>query len=148
MGSPGTYPRRAERPRDRRGRGWRGPLALPGPLTPAGVAGRPPPSVRFDELVRAGAQRLRRHLPGLLDRVEFAVEDTPLLPDDWSAEVPLGTHVQPGRASHAQVVVYRLPVLQRAHDRADTADLVLDVLVDELADLLGRDPGTLDPRPV
>ena len=44
------------------------------------------------------------------------------------------------------MVVYRLPVLQRARGRAETAALVLDVLVEEVADLLGRDPDEIDPR--
>lgn len=147
MATPGTHPRRGERRRDRRGRGWRGPLSLPGPLTPAGVATQAPPAARFDDLVEAAVDRLRRHLPGQLDRVQFGVEETPLLPDDWARDVPLGTHVQPGRSKHARVVVYRLPVLQRARGRGDTAHLVLDVLVEELADLLGRDPDVIDPRP-
>jgi len=111
---------------------------------------RPAPSQAFDELVRVAVDRLRTTLAGALDTVQFGVEDVPVLPDDWDAEVPLATHVRAtvraGRGQNARVVVYRLPVAQRTRGRAETAALVLDVLVDEIADLLGRDPDEIDPR--
>jgi hypothetical protein len=110
------------------------------------VLARPGPSQAFDELVRAAVERLRSTLPGVLDTVQFGVEETPVLPDDWTAEVPLGTHVAAGRGRDARVVIYRLPVAQRARGRAETAALVLDVLVEEIADLLDRDPDEIDPR--
>jgi hypothetical protein len=100
----------------------------------------------FDDVVRAGVERLRAQLPGELDAVQFGVEETPLLPDDWTGDVPLGTQVGAGRGRLARVVVYRLPVVQRARGRAETAALVLDVLVDQVADLLGHDPDDVDPR--
>ena len=121
-------------------------MALPGPLTPDGLLPRPLPSARFDEVVRLAVDRLRLHLPGELDAVQFGVEETPLLPDDWTAPVPLGTHRAPGRREAARVVVYRLPVTQRVRGREETATLVLDVLVEEVADLLGRDLDDVDPR--
>jgi hypothetical protein len=136
--------------RDRHGRGARGPLSLPGPLSPDGVLARPAPARAFDDLVRGAVERLRAHLPGELDAVEFGVEETPVLPDDWTGAVPLGTSVgRPGgsaRGPAARVVVYRLPVAQRARGRTETAALVLDVLVEEVAELLGRDPDDVDPR--
>ena len=146
--TPYPYPERGERRRDRRGRGLRGPLALPGPLSPDGPLPQPAPSVRFDEVVRLAVDRLRRHLPGELDAVQFGVEEIPLLPDDWSGPVPLGTHRAAARREQARVVVYRLPVTQRVRGRDETATLVLDVLVEEVADLLGRDPDEVDPRPL
>jgi hypothetical protein len=104
------------------------------------------PARAFDGLVRLGVERLRAHLPGELDAVQFGVEETPVLPDDWTGQVPLGTHVAAGRGRNPRIVVYRLPVTQRARGAAETAALVLDVLVDEVAALLGRDPDTVDPR--
>jgi len=124
----------------------RGPVALPGPLSPDGPLPRPVPSERFDEVVRLAVDRLRLHLPGELDAVQFGVEETPVLPDDWTAHVPLGTHRAAARREAARVVVYRLPVTQRTRGREETATLVLDVLVEEVADLLGRDPDDVDPR--
>jgi hypothetical protein len=124
----------------------RGPRWLPGPLTPDGLTPRRTRSDAFDDEVRGGVERLRRHLPGELDAVQFGVEETPVLPDDWTGDVPLGTHVGAGRGRRARVVVYRLPVVQRARGRVETAALVLDVLVDQVADLLGHDPDDVDPR--
>ena len=42
-------------------------------------------------------------------------------------------------------MVYRRPLEIRAHDRDDLADLVRDVVVDQVAVLLGRDPEEIDP---
>jgi predicted Zn-dependent protease with MMP-like domain len=42
-------------------------------------------------------------------------------------------------------VVYRRPLEARAVDRLDLADLVHDVVVDQVARLLGMDPDDLDP---
>jgi len=141
-----SIPPRQGRRRDRRGRGVRGPLSLPGPLSPRGLTPRLAPSLAFDELVQGGVDRLRTRLPTELEAVQFGVEETPVLPEDWTGEVPLGTAVEARRGRSAQVVVYRLPVLQRARGRTETAALVLDVLVEEVADLLGRDPDEIDPR--
>lgn len=110
------------------------------------MAARPAPARAFDELVRAGVDRLRLHLPGELDAVEFGVEEVPVLPDDWTGEVPLGTHVSAGRGRVARVVVYRLPLAHRARQPAELAVLLMDVLVDEVAGLLGHDPDSVDPR--
>ena len=152
---PGSTGRSGPR-RDRRGRGARGPRSLPGPLSPDGVLVRPAPARAFDDVVRTAVERLRAHLPGELDAVEFGVEETPVLTDDWTGAVPLGTHVSgavgvggsasAGRGPAARVVVYRLPLAQRARGRTETAALVLDVLVEEVAELLGRDPEDVDPR--
>ena len=93
-----------------------------------------------------GVERLRAHLPGELDAVEFGVEETPVLPDDWTGDVPLSTHVSGARGRAARVVVYRLPLAHRAREPAELAALLMDVLVDEVAALLGHDPDSVDPR--
>jgi predicted Zn-dependent protease with MMP-like domain len=46
-----------------------------------------------------------------------------------------------GRPTAARVVVYRRPLEARAADRSDLADLVRDVVVDQVARLLQLDPG-------
>lgn len=132
--------------RDRRGRGARGPRALPGPLTPRGTPPAPSPAEEFDACVLLAAERLRRHVGAALDDVEIGVEETPVLPDDWDREVPLSAHLPAQRRTPARVVVYRLPVRGRVRDRAETVSFVLDLLVEEVADLVGRDPDELDPR--
>ncbi len=45
----------------------------------------------------------------------------------------------------ARVVVYRRPLEARALDRAELAELVRDVVVDQVARLLDLDPDEVDP---
>ena len=52
-----------------------------------------------------------------------------------------------GRPTAARVVVYRRPLEARAADRTDLADLVHDVVVDQVARLLSLDPDEVDPPP-
>jgi predicted Zn-dependent protease with MMP-like domain len=42
-------------------------------------------------------------------------------------------------------VLYRRPLELRAVDREDLADLVKDVIVEQVANLLGLDPEDVDP---
>jgi predicted Zn-dependent protease with MMP-like domain len=121
-------------------------MSLPGPYSPA----RPPVDsgrvARFDGIVLDCAERLQRHLGALLDGVEFAVEDVPsTLPAD-ATELALSTRLPAETGGSTRVVVYRRPVELRVQGRADTIDLVTDLLVAELAELLGRDADDLDPR--
>ena len=132
--------------RDRRDRGARGPRSLPGPLTPDGIPRGPTPAAVFDSCVSRAARRLRHHVGADLDSVEVGVEEVPVLPDDWDHEVPMSAHLAARGRSPARIVVYRMPVAGRARGRAETTALVLDLLVEEAAELLGRDPDQLDPR--
>jgi Zincin-like metallopeptidase len=101
---------------------------------------------RFDGIVLDCAERLQRHLGSEITGVEFAVEDVPsTLPADAS-DLALSTHLPAEGERAARVVVYRRPVELRVQGRAETAELVTDLLVDELADLLGREADELDPR--
>ena len=118
---------------------------------------------RFDELVLDAVEALEERWGRQLDGVEFAVEDVPAVPldgldvdDDVVADetaggaVPLGRLLPPavdarGEARPARVVVYRRPLEARAGDAADLADLVRDVVVDQIARLLGKDPDEIDP---
>ena len=45
----------------------------------------------------------------------------------------------------AQIVVYRRPIEARATGAEELSDLVHDVVVEEVAELLGVDPQVLDP---
>jgi predicted Zn-dependent protease with MMP-like domain len=42
--------------------------------------------------------------------------------------------------------VYRRPLEARAQDMDDLAELVLDVIIHEVADMLGVDPAVVDPE--
>lgn len=101
---------------------------------------------RFDDLVLDSAQRLEsvigRHA------VDFAVEEVPPAdPAPWEGNaVPLG-RVFPGQGPEvARIVVYRRPVEARAADERELAQVVHDVVVEQVASLLGLRPGEVDSR--
>ncbi len=132
------------RRRDRRGRGMRGPGVLP--RTP----GRPEPRTRrerFDDLVLAVVTEVDSRWQERLGVVEYAVEDTPRLPDDWdAADVPLGSAVRGTDGNPSRVVVFRRPIEHRAETRSELDALVLTVVVEQVAELLGKAPHEVDPR--
>ncbi|MDX6744610.1 metallopeptidase family protein [Actinocorallia sp. A-T 12471] len=130
--------RRVKR-RDRHGRGLRGPLAppeVPISLTRA---------EKFDDLVREEVQRVVAPWRERLAGVEFAVEDIP--PADAAAtQVPLGVTRTVGGVP--RVVVFRRPLEARAgkdgKGERELVRLIHDVVVDEVAQLLGLDPDDVD----
>ncbi|WP_081785244.1 metallopeptidase family protein [Cellulomonas sp. KRMCY2] len=131
----------APRRRDRRGRGLRGPLvppALPAYRTRA---------ERFDDHVLGAVERLERRWARQLEGTEFAVEEVPPShPAPWEhGGVPLGRYFPADAGMPARIVVYRRPVETRAVDETDLADLVRDVLVEQVAHLLARPPEDVDP---
>jgi predicted Zn-dependent protease with MMP-like domain len=137
-------PRRGSR--DRRGRGLRGrlvPATVPAARTKAEV---------FDDLVLDAVEGLERHWAKELAGVEFAVEEVPgdvnvyesdVLED---GQVPLA-RLLPGRPGRhgvpPRIVLYRRPLEFRAGDREDLADLVHDVIIEQVSNLLGVDPDEL-----
>lgn len=141
--APAALPRAGgrSRRRDRHGRGLRGPLAPPGsPLARTRAE-------LFDELVADAVERVLRRWAGPLAGVGFTVEDVPPL-DDWPHDwVPLSRSFPVVGAQPARVVVYRRPVQARGRDAGEDElrALVQDVVVDEVAELLGVDPDEVDP---
>lgn len=134
--------RRTGRRRDRHGRGPRGPLlppTLPGSRTRA---------EQFDELLLSVVDRLERRLGRELDGVEFAVEEVPpSAPAPWEhGSVPLGRYFPADSAAGLthRIVLYRRPVVGRADGGDDLAALVRDVLVEQIAHMLGRAPEDID----
>ncbi|MEU2347470.1 metallopeptidase family protein [Modestobacter sp. NPDC049651] len=150
MDRPPARPRR-----DRHGRGLRGRLVPPSvPLSRSRAE-------QFDDLVLDAVEDLERRWERELAGVEFAVEDVPWVehssPDEVvldsdvldDGSVPLArvlpAHREGGREVPPRIVVYRRPLEIRAADRDDLADLVREVVVDQVAVLLGRDPEEIDP---
>ncbi len=81
-----------------------------------------------------------------LHDVEFGTEDVPQLPDSWHDEpVPLGSLVHATAQAPTRIVVFRRPVELRAKTRLERAALVNEVLVEHVAQLLGREAGEVDP---
>lgn len=125
------------RHRDRRGRGLRGALA------PSSVPLGRSRSQTFDELVLDAVERLGGRWAEELRAVEFAVEDVPA-PDDLGA-LRLGRTL-PATLDHpARIVVYRRPVERRSGGLRARGLLVHDVVVEQVAELLGLEPETVDP---
>ncbi|MGR8010200.1 metallopeptidase family protein [Streptomyces hypolithicus] len=138
----GPGPRR----RDRHGRGMRGPVAPPQvPLSTSRAAA-------FGDLVQDSVERLERRWPQLAE-VDFLVLDVPPTAGDeagsgsWPGEsVPLGG-VTPATSAHpARIVVYRRPVEIRTKSRDDRALFVHEIVVEQVAELLGLAPESVDPR--
>lgn len=125
-------------------------MALPSALGLSAATGGPafPGSraERFDELVLALVGHLERRWSAVWGSVEFGVEEIPLIPVDWSDDVPLATLVPAVGDTPARIVVFRRPVERRASGRAETSALVLGLLVERVAELLGREPQEIDPR--
>jgi predicted Zn-dependent protease with MMP-like domain len=133
--------------RDRHGRGLRGrlvPASVPLARTRAEI---------FDDLVLDTVESLERRYARELADVEFAVEDVPPELNVYDSdvledgEVPLA-RLQPGRpgqsATPARIVLYRRPLELRATHRDDLADLVHDVIIEQVANLLGVDPDDIE----
>jgi predicted Zn-dependent protease with MMP-like domain len=125
-----------------------------GTLTPQQVPLYRSRAQRFDDLVLEAVAQLEPRWQAELAGVEFAVEEIPAedAADDDPEPVPLarldpaggtGAPGQPRRP--ARIVVYRRPLMARADDEDDLSELVLDVVVEEFARLLGVDPQTVDP---
>jgi hypothetical protein len=140
-------PARPTSARDRHGRGLRGPAVLPGPLTPQGPPRRPSRRDRFDEVVLDVLSALEARWSTELGLVEFAIEETPVVPADWSAPtVPLGSLVPGSGSTPSRVVLFRRPIEMRCETSGDLGALVYTVLVEQVAELLGRRPEDIDPR--
>ncbi|MFF1694446.1 metallopeptidase family protein [Streptomyces sp. NPDC058257] len=146
---PTTDPR--PRRRDRHGRGMRGPVAPPQvPLSASRAE-------VFTDLVQDSVERLERRWPQLSE-VDFLVLEVPTLgpgagsgrasgDDDWSDDVvPLGGIVEASDERPARVVIYRRPVEIRTKGREERAALVHEVVVEQVAELLGLSPESVDPR--
>jgi hypothetical protein len=131
--------------RDRRGRGLRGPLAPPeSPLSRTRAEA-------FHDLVEDAVERLEVRWRRELAAVEFAIAQVP-----GAGAVPEGTALSPsgvplsrlhpgGAGRNARIVLYRRPIEARAKSRADLAILVQDLITEQVAELLGVSPETIDP---
>ena len=142
-------PPRAGRTRDRRGRGARGALTLPGPLSPSGRDPRPTRREEFEDLVLSVVERVTERWKAELGDVEFGTEDVPQLPPDWTDEpIPFGSLIRATPGAPARIVLFRRPIEMRAATRRELAALVHEVVVEHVADLLGRDPDEVDPESI
>jgi hypothetical protein len=126
----------------------RGPAVLP-PLRPGGrrAPGRPSPRERFDSIVLGVVTDVEERWQSRLGLVEYAVEEVPLVPDDWAEDqVPLSSLIRGSGSTPTRLVVFRRPIQHRCRDREELEALVLTVVVEQVAELLGIDAEDVDPR--
>lgn len=101
---------------------------------------------RFDDLVLDAVEHLEDRWGRQLADVEFAVEDVPAFePGAVDEVIPLARLLPAAGSIPPRIVVYRRPLEARAADREDLGDLIHDVVVEQVAELLGLDPGSVDP---
>lgn len=141
--------------RDRRGRGLRGPLY------PSSVPVARSRSQKFDGLVLEALEPIEQRWHTELTQLDVAVDEVPevvttrpekvVWDDDVvvDANVPLARLVpsgvdRRGIPTRARIVLYRRPLEARARDGADMADLLHDVLIEQVATYLGLDPDVIE----
>ena len=101
---------------------------------------------RFDQLVLDVVSEIDERWSDRLGALEYAVEDAPQIPDDWHPEtVPLSSLVRGARGAPTRLVLFRRPIEHRAATRSDLDALVVTVVVEQVAELLGIEPEAVDP---
>ncbi len=122
----------------------RGPGVLP---REPGTPGVPTDRERFDKVVLAVVDEIEARWQDRLGLLEYAVEDAPQVPDDWTdPTVPLSSLVRGSGGRATRLVLFRRPLEHRSESRADLHALVLTVVVEQVAELLGLRPEDVDPR--
>ena len=102
---------------------------------------------RFDDLALGIVTDIDERWQDRLGLVEYAVEDTPQIPDDWdSGTVPLSSLIRGTGATPTRLVLFRRPIEHRCETRTDLEAMVLTVVVEQVAELLGIDAEQVDPR--
>ena len=139
--------------RDRHGRGLRGPLY------PASLPAASSRAEKFDQLVLDALEPVEGRWRDQLTKLDVAVDDVPEVRGtnpDLQAEgvlhdgaIPLSRLVpagvdRSGMPTRARIVLYRRPLEARAKDPGELADLVHDVLVEQIAGYLGVEPDVIE----
>jgi predicted Zn-dependent protease with MMP-like domain len=109
-------------------------------------------SEMFDDLVLDAVEHVERHWKTELDGVEFGVEDVPPLSPDGEVveldaaleDVPLSRIVPGDKRQPTRIIIYRRPMELRCRNPLDLADLIHDVVVEQIAEYLGLDPDAVD----
>jgi predicted Zn-dependent protease with MMP-like domain len=118
-------------------------------------------SERFDAMVLEALEPIEQRWGTELTELDLAVDDVPEVdetsPDEvvWQAGVladvgvplaqlvPAGVDPE-GLPSRARIVLYRRPLEARARGGADLADLLHEVLVEQVAEYLNIEPDAVD----
>ena len=141
-GPVGEQSRYARRRRDRHGRGLRGELI------PSHLPGSRTRSERFEDWVLESAQRLERLWGDKIQDVQILVLE---IPDGLEQMAPetvrglLGTSTPATDRQPATITVFRHPIEMTAKGYVPANELVHDVVVEQMAELLGMAPEAVDP---
>lgn len=142
---PDPVPARQRR-RDRHGRGLRGPALRPGPWAPQGVPAARTRAESFDRLALRVMRAVVQPWLAQLGEVELAVEEVPVLPAEWSAEsVPLASFLDPAAGRAPRLVLFRRPLEHRAETPLELEALLLTVIVEQVAEVLGLPAEEIHP---
>lgn len=116
----------------------RGPAFGDSPLAPGGVPARRTPAERFDQMALRIMRAVVGRWTGELGDVELAVEEVPVIPQHWaSPTVPLSSYVEAAGSGRPRLVLFRRPIEHRAENLAELEALLLTVIVEQLAEVLG-----------
>lgn len=121
---------------------------------PADVPAARTRAEQFDHAVLEAVADLELRWADGLNAIEFAVDEVPPLPAGavtpsndvvLDGGVPLTRFVPPGvdprgRTTRARIVVYRRPLEARSTGSADLAELVAEVLAEQVTAVLGDPP--------
>ena len=121
-----------------------------GPAVVPAIPGQPElrtPRERFDDLALGIVTDIDERWQDQLGLVEYAVEDTPQIPDDWApTTVPLSSLVRGTGSTPTRLVLFRRPIEHRCESRTELEAMLLTVVVEQVAELLGIDAEQVDPR--
>jgi predicted Zn-dependent protease with MMP-like domain len=124
----------------------RGPAFLPGPLARHGVPAARSRREQFDLVALAVMDDVQARWEDRLSRLELAVEEIPMLPASWASEqVPLASYVAETAGNPPRLVLFRQPIEHRAETRLDLEALLLTVVVEQVAEILGVAPEDVHP---
>jgi hypothetical protein len=124
----------------------RGPAFGDSPLIGGGVPARRTPAESFDHVALRVVQGVVSRWTDRLGDVELAVEEVPVLPARWSeSTVPLASYVEASGGSRPRLVLFRRPLEHRAEDLTELETLLVTVVVEQVADVLGIPPEDVLP---
>ena len=116
----------------------RGPAFGDSPLAPGGVPARRTPAENFDQVAWRVMRVVIAPWTERLGDVELAVEEVPVLPARWeSSTVPLASYVETTATGRSRLVLFRRPLEHRAETPADLEAMLLTVIAEQLAEVLG-----------
>lgn len=116
----------------------RGPAFGDTGLAPKGVPARRNHAERFDAIALRVMRAVVSRWVAQLGEVELAVEEVPVIGESWNAgSVPLAAYVDRTPQSPPRLVLFRRPLEHRAETSFDLEALLLTVIVEQFAEVLG-----------